>query len=69
MKQRLLKDIIEKKKKKVEFAIVTDLQNGKCCIYEKDTSVEEITLALNNCLEKMILNNPNQWIWSHNRWK
>jgi len=38
-------------------------------IYEKDSSVEKITLDLNKCLEKMILNNPSQWIWSHNRWK
>ena len=38
-------------------------------IYEKDSSVEKITLELNKCLEKMILNNPSQWIWSHNRWK
>jgi len=38
-------------------------------IYEKDSSIEKITLDLNNCLEKMILNNPSQWIWSHNRWK
>mgnify|MGYP001158205452 CR=1 FL=1 len=32
-------------------------------------SSEEITLFLNNILEKMILKNPEQWIWSHNRWK
>ena len=38
-------------------------------IYEKDSSIEKITLDLNKCLEKMILNNPSQWIWSHNRWK
>ena len=38
-------------------------------IYEKDSSIEEITLSLNKCLEKMILNNPSQWIWTHNRWK
>ena len=38
-------------------------------IYEKDSSIDEITLNLNKCLEKMILNNPSQWIWTHNRWK
>jgi len=37
--------------------------------YAKDTSSEEITKNLNSWLEKMILNNPSQWIWSHNRWK
>ena len=29
----------------------------------------ELTEALNRTLEKMIERNPNQWIWSHNRWK
>ena len=24
---------------------------------------------LNSLLERMILQNPDQWIWSHNRWK
>ena len=37
--------------------------------YSKDESIESITLDLNNLLEKMILRNPEQWIWSHNRWK
>ena len=32
-------------------------------------STKEITLKLNEVLEKMILKNPKQWIWSHNRWK
>jgi len=29
----------------------------------------KLTQYLNTVLEKMILKNPNQWIWSHNRWK
>jgi KDO2-lipid IV(A) lauroyltransferase len=37
--------------------------------FTKDTSTEKITRDLNIWLEKMILNNPNNWIWSHNRWK
>ena len=28
-----------------------------------------LTKELNNVLEKMIIKNPNQWIWTHNRWK
>ena len=32
-------------------------------------STNSITLNLNLILEKMILKNPGQWIWSHNRWK
>ena len=34
-----------------------------------DKSHEEISLHLNKILEKMILKNPDQWIWTHNRWK
>jgi len=29
----------------------------------------ELTKRLNQVLEKMISNNPYQWIWTHNRWK
>ena len=29
----------------------------------------ELSLELNKILEGMIVKNPNQWIWSHNRWK
>tara|TARA_B100001250_G_scaffold181316_2_gene156009 strand:- start:896 stop:1756 length:861 start_codon:yes stop_codon:yes gene_type:complete len=32
-------------------------------------SIQEITIFLNNLLEKMILKNPSQWIWTHDRWK
>jgi len=42
---------------------------SKPIIYNKDSSIEEITLDLNKWLERMILNNPSQWIWSHDRWK
>ena len=37
--------------------------------YTNNDSIESITLHLNSILEKMILKNPDQWIWSHNRWK
>jgi len=37
--------------------------------YSKNQSIELITSDLNLILEKMILKNPEQWIWSHNRWK
>ena len=37
--------------------------------FDKNTSVQEITDKLNIILEKMILKRPEQWIWSHNRWK
>ena len=35
----------------------------------KSRSISEITKYLNNILEKMILKNIDQWIWTHDRWK
>ena len=32
-------------------------------------SIQKITDDLNKILETMILHKPEQWIWSHNRWK
>ena len=37
--------------------------------FTKNCSTEKITRDLNIWLEKMILKNPGQWIWSHDRWK
>jgi len=34
-----------------------------------DEDVKNITLKINQIIEKMIVKNPTQWIWSHNRWK
>jgi len=39
-------------------------------IYFPDkSSTDVITEQLNKILERMILDSPNYWIWSHNRWK
>ena len=37
--------------------------------FSKNSSTEKITRELNFWLEKAILKNPGQWIWSHDRWK
>ncbi len=37
--------------------------------YSDEMTIEEITENLNKLLEKMILANPSQWIWTHDRWK
>jgi len=37
--------------------------------FSKNLSTEKITRELNIWLEKTILKNPGQWIWSHGRWK
>ncbi len=48
--------------------------NFKISMYEpinfsEEASIEDITFKLNEILEAMILKKPEQWIWSHNRWK
>ena len=36
---------------------------------EIDQDTKNITLKINQIMEKMIIENPTQWLWSHNRWK
>ena len=38
-------------------------------IFDNDETTKTITDKLNSVLEKMIVYKPEQWIWSHNRWK
>ena len=56
MKRELLKEIIKKKEKKIEFAIITNLENGKSCIFEKDKPLdknfEKYFDQINNYFEK-----------------
>ena len=37
--------------------------------FKENSSIQYITDQLNMVLEEMVKINPNQWIWSHNRWK
>ena len=37
--------------------------------FSNDETLDSITLKLNEILERMIMFNPDQWIWTHNRWK
>ena len=54
---------IERKSNNFQLSISSPIQFGR------EDSIESITQQLNSILEKMILRNPEQWIWSHNRWK
>ena len=36
---------------------------------DADHDTKNITLKINQIIEKMITKNPTQWLWSHNRWK
>jgi len=38
-------------------------------VFRKSDSTENVTQQLNNVLEQMICQNPEQWIWTHDRWK
>ena len=51
--------------KDIDFKIII----GNPINFSKDTSIKKITDELNIILEKMIMKKPEQWIWSHNRWK
>ena len=37
--------------------------------FSRDETIESITFNLNKVLENLIKKYPEQWIWSHNRWK
>ena len=37
--------------------------------FSKDENIESITMNLNKVLEELIRRKPEQWIWTHNRWK
>ena len=41
MKKKILKEIIQKKEKKIEFAVITNLENGKSCIFEKNKALDK----------------------------
>ena len=46
-----------------------DVQFEKPISFSNSIGAVQITEKLNNILERMILKNPDQWIWSHNRWR
>ena len=50
---------------KIKFKITIN----KPLKFSNNSSIQKITDDLNKILEKMILHKPDQWIWSHNRWK
>ena len=37
--------------------------------FNNDKNIENITKKLNQWLEDKIIKNPDQWIWTHDRWK
>ena len=51
--------------KDINFKIIIN----KPIYFSENDTIENITDELNKILEVMIIKNPEQWIWSHNRWK
>ena len=49
----------------IKFKIIIKKQIN----FSENESIQEITDKLNKIFEEMVLKNPEQWIWSHNRWK
>ena len=47
------------------FKIIFDRQLE----FNNEQSIENITERLNRWLEEKIMKNPEQWIWTHNRWR
>ena len=54
-------------KRKSDENFILEIMNP--LVFENDQTIDNITLKLNQSLEKMIIKKPSQWIWSHNRWK
>ena len=49
----------------INFKVLFDDQLN----FDKNENIETITEKLNIWLEKKIMRSPDQWIWTHNRWK
>ena len=50
---------------KINFKVLFDDQLN----FDKNENIKTITEKLNIWLEKKIIRTPDQWIWTHNRWK
>ena len=52
-----------------QLALKYDCKLVPISLERKEGSVFEMTIHEPYKIEKMIIKNPTQWIWSHNRWK
>jgi KDO2-lipid IV(A) lauroyltransferase len=59
--------ISRKKDNFFEMEIYKPIETSKLTDTEENRN--NITLNINKIIEEMILRNPGQWIWTHNRWK
>ena len=56
-----------KKDNTFELEILEPIKLNKTDNVSSDKEI--LTKRINEVIEKMILRNPGQWIWTHNRWK
>ncbi len=61
-------DVVPVSIKRIE-GVKFEIKINKPIHFSQENSIENITDELNSVLEKMIIQNPKQWIWTHNRWK
>ena len=61
-----------KKVAKILRKIIVDYGLSENFVSRADVILEDLkknSLTINQNIEKMIIKNPYQWIWTHDRWK
>ena len=52
-----------------EKVVLIDNRRFRQGEFLNNETIETITSNLNEILEQMVKRNPDQWIWTHDRWK
>jgi len=60
-------NLMRNKDNTFEMTVLDSIKINKKLSRERNKN--QITLNINKIIEQIILKNPGQWIWTHNRWK